>query len=109
MEVSFGVRREVLQALLADARAGRLFALGSPLPYVFRLHPPDGILLDVQVNTSDQLIQGIWLCDRKAYLSFEDEFRRLSMATAVEQIELVRQLAGAVAATKQGMNYTWVR
>jgi hypothetical protein len=76
-EVGFAVRAQVLLNLKRMSEAGHLTLIHGPIPYVFRLHPPSGVLLDVAENVNEQRIQGLWLDDSDTYKAFTDEVARL--------------------------------
>lgn len=81
-EAGYGVRVHVLEYLLRMVKAETLVVTKEFTPYVFKLFPPSGILLDVTRNVARQKVQGIWIDDSEAYQSFLKEFMRLTDESA---------------------------
>lgn len=78
-EVSYAVRIHVLRLLQRIANANSLVVTNGPIPFVFKLYPPSGVLIDVNQNVTAQNVQGIWIDDIDAYRSFVKEFGRLKI------------------------------
>lgn len=108
-EVSFAVRVQVLKNLLKMIKANKVFVIEGPVPYVFRLHSPSGVLLDVTKNTAEQRIQGLWIEDIEVFKAFQKEFTRLkSTATSYGQgTALQAQITQAISCLKNGDQYHW--
>lgn len=107
--VTYAIRATVLNVLRQLNAKGRVFVIPGPLPFVFRLHPPSGILVDVERNVSAQNVQGLWLDDPAAYSIFASEAARL-IATAGERGTgggLERDLAAAVDHLERGEHHEW--
>lgn len=108
-EVSFAVRVQVLRNLRRMARSNGISITRGPIPYVFRLHPPSGILLDVKDNVIEQRVQGLWIEDNKAFKAFENEFLRLANAAppSGQGSDLVSELDNAIGHLSLGDPYHW--
>ena len=108
-EVGFAERTYVLRKIKALLQRGSLFIFDQPVPFTFRLHPPDGVLLDVTKNIAEQKIQGVYLRDHKTFESFTSEFNRLiALAGPQESKNPIRStIDDAIAALSAGERYDW--
>lgn len=81
------------------------------MPFIFRLHPPNGILIDVMVNQNQQLIQGIWIEDNNVYGSFQKELYRLITNTPLDGKSplLNSKFIDAINQLESGYSYSWIR
>ena len=78
--LTYPTRLEVMRSLRALNRRGSVYVTPGPIPFVFRLHPPGGVLIDVLRNVTEQRVQGIWLEDAVAFSHFAEEAKRLTEA-----------------------------
>ncbi len=107
-EVSYSVRVYVLEVLSRVVQAQSLIVTREPIPYIFRLCPPSGVLLDVARNVARQKVQGIWIDDLNAYGSFAKEFERLKAeAASINDETLDAQIKTAIERLKSGESYRW--
>lgn len=81
-EASLSTRQQVIDNILYHFE--NINFLIEPTPYIFRLIPPDVILLDVDNNKTEQTVQGLYLEDKSAYEDFKSEFNRLLYASSLE-------------------------
>lgn len=107
--ITYPTRLAIFKSLGDLNRKGSIFITPCPLPFVFRLHPPKGVLIDVQRNVADQLIQGIWLEDDKAFAIFTVETQRLIQAARKcgTGDALDRDIKAAVQRIQSGERYEW--
>lgn len=95
-EVSHRTRADVLGKLRLLASDDIAIVSPHPLPFVFRLVPPHGVLIDVAQNTTEQKVQGIWIEDNNAYEAFAIEAIRLTTdSKAMRGGDLVARLSRA--------------
>jgi len=81
-EVAFAARVHVLERLWKVYERGRLAFSQTPTPFVFRLHPPAGVLIDVTHNIPCQLVQGLWINETSVFQAFALEFERLKATSS---------------------------
>ncbi|MGD8782049.1 MAG: hypothetical protein PVH88_24185 [Ignavibacteria bacterium] len=74
-EVSLSIRIKVIDNIIKYLN--KIDILMEPTPFVFRLIPPDNLILDVDRNKSEQTVQGLLIEDISAYKDFKNEFNRL--------------------------------
>jgi len=108
-EVGFSTRAIVLNTLKNITETGNVAVVKGPLPYIFRLHRPTGVLIDVINNTLEQTIQGIWIEEKGIVDAFFNEAQRLFEATPVDGKgeNLVKKLEGAIGELKAGYPVEW--
>ncbi|HDL85349.1 MAG TPA: hypothetical protein ENH11_03315, partial [Candidatus Acetothermia bacterium] len=71
--LTYPTRIEVLRTLQTLNREAAVYVTPGPIPFVFRLHPPSGVLVDVLHNVAAQMVQGIWLKDGAVFSKFAEE------------------------------------
>lgn len=76
-EVTSPVVDYVLQKACIKGPCSSLSLTPAHMPFIFRLHPPAGVLIDVRTNVNAQHVQGLWINDREAFLAFSAEAARL--------------------------------
>jgi hypothetical protein len=108
-EVGFAVRVQALHNLKRMATANGVMLIHGPIPYVFRLRPPSGVLLDVAHNVAEQRIQGLWIEDDNVYKAFEEEFIRLEKSAPLSGRgeALQSELDKAISHLTIGDPYQW--
>jgi hypothetical protein len=74
-EVSLPIKILILENLIEYS--DNIYFFSEPVPFIYRLIPPDIIVIDVDSNLAQQKIQGIKLQDKFAYDDFFNEFSRL--------------------------------
>lgn len=106
-EIGYSARVFALEKMLQASR--NIFLVRDPLPFTFRLHSPDEVLIDVKDNKHDQKIQGIWLKDKKAFEDFRCEFDRLENCAITKNNEenFKKEIQSAINSLKNGENYHW--
>lgn len=109
-EVAFAARVHVLKRLKRACAHGRVALATSPSPFVFRLHPPSGVLLDVTHNLASQLVQGLWVDDPSVYEVFSREYERLTQTSAFtpSSNDLSNQIDRAIQSLRDGIPYNWL-
>ena len=108
-EITFTVRAAVLRQLRDLVSVDVLRVTPAIVPYVYRIVPPAGVLLDVERNVPEQLVQGIWLEDQACCEAFTREFER-AWQLAGDGASLDARLArvdAAIAATLDGRSEDW--
>lgn len=106
-ELAYAGRIHVLKAIVKAAQKDALVFVPQPVPFTFRLHPPDGILLDVSQNTSAQRIQGLWITDENVFRSFAQEYERLRSTGDWRGRKLLAGIAAAIHELDQGRSFCW--
>jgi hypothetical protein len=94
-QVSFAVRVQVLEEILRSPSCANVIVTREFLPYGYRLHTPDTVVLDVQRNVSSQSIQGLLITDTNVFDAFLAETIRLSRAAVTGQ-DAVRLIEDAI-------------
>ncbi len=74
-EATPAIRMSVLETILGYYN--NLAFIVEPIPFIFRLVPPDEVILDVERNKTEQTIQGLSIKDRSSYDAFAAEYSRL--------------------------------
>lgn len=105
-EVGFATRERVLRSLLPFAGKEQVITICEEVPYVFRLQPPDGVLVDVRRNVMRQTVQGLWLTGTQVYAAFAGEGRRLASGGTTGSA-LVERLMIATTALAHGRPADW--
>jgi len=100
-QVGFPVRAHVLKELRTSPDGMNLMVTCEFLPYGYRLHAPDTVVLDVQRNVSTQSIQGLLITDTNVFNAFLAETIRLSRSAVTGQ-EVVRLLEDAIEGLERG-------
>ena len=78
-EATIATRISVLNTFLKLMDS--IYFLPEPAPYIFRLTPPDRIIIDVDNNNVGQTVQGLTFNDSSSYVAFAEEFDRLAQAS----------------------------
>jgi hypothetical protein len=101
-EVSLSIRIDAIDQIIRNIN--NVFFIPEPIPYTFRLIPPNTIILDVAKNTSSQLIQGIQITDDQAYKDFQKEFERLQQISSnrINKSDLANKLIDAKSKLSSG-------
>jgi hypothetical protein len=106
--VTYPVRAAVLDNMLEFVANGSLIFVKGPIPYVFRLHAPKGVLIDVNYNISTQRVQGIWINQRDAQEAFTEEFNRLRLTMdSVSKERLINSILKACNDLAEGASHKW--
>ena len=74
-EVSLLTRISVVEMMIQYIDSVVLIV--EPTPFVFRLIPPNTVIIDVDRNKSSQTIQGIVIENETVFANFQSEFNRL--------------------------------
>lgn len=108
-EVSFSTRAAVLKTLQKIANSGKVFVVRGPLPYIFRLHRPEGVLLDVTNNTIEQRVQGLWIEEESIVKAFGEEADRLLLSAQSDGSGngLISKLVWAIEQFESGYPVVW--
>lgn len=103
-EVSFAERVHVLRTLRPFVASQSCLFTDSVPPYLFRLHPPHSVILDIERNYPDQSIQGLLIEEPETYSNFETEFERLVQSASAPDYREARigWIDGAIAALLSG-------
>ena len=107
-EVTHHVRADVLSDLVSLARSTAVTVTPGPIPFVFRLVPPTGVLIDVTNNTVEQRVQGMWLDNDSSFAAFSAEASRLAhMEGAVSATDLSTRLQESIERLRTGRLPFW--
>ena len=104
--VTYATRYLALEMMVELTEASSLWITKGPVPYVFRLQPPDVVLLDVQNNVLEQRIQGVLLQDLGAFRSFQAEADRLAQDSH-DQVSVAAELRRAAVDFRAGRQHRW--
>lgn len=108
-EVGFAARSHALSLMGDFAERGSLFLVREPIPFVFRLHSPASVLIDVTRNTSAQRVQGLLLQDGPTFEAFHSELRRLHEKADREDLglPLAYELRAVASRVRSGQPHGW--
>ena len=108
-QVGFGTKKIVLKSLKKISENGNVFIGNGVLPYIFRLNPSRGVLVDVINNTLEQKIQGLWLDEGVLVNAFLVEVERLieSAPESGRGEGLQKKLAWAIKEFGEGYPVDW--
>jgi hypothetical protein len=104
-ELGFSERLHVLNEMKSTILSHGIFITSEYIPYVFRLHPPDVVLIGVIRYVSEQKIHGLFIQDQLVYGLFQAEFDRLCLSAQEKSLE--SHVNEAIEAFANGENYIW--
>lgn len=106
-ELGFATRIHVLRQIKRAALKNTVFLTTQPLAFTCRIHPPNGLLLDVNTNVVYQKVQGIWLEDITTYEAFKLESKRLIQSSIDSGRGLLDKLDEAINTLSQAAPFVW--
>jgi hypothetical protein len=99
-EASLPTKISIIENLIEYS--DNIYFFSEPIPFIYRLIPPDIVIIDVDSNLAQQTIQGIKLQDQFAYNDFFSEFSRLK-TTSYDKVKILSILNEAKMKLKGGV------